>query len=163
MPVAVKTEVVGVRDTLRSLNKIEPGLRKRFTMEATAIAQPAIREAQDSYQIEYLSGMARNWRVGSRRLFPYNVQRAPRGVRIKLDTRRDALAVINIQQADAGTAVFESAGRKTRNPLGEQLGFLKPNRTRVLGPSVFRTREQITNEMRRLVMSYTARIQREVR
>ena len=54
-------EVVGVRDAIRSLNKIEPGLRKQFTADATRIAQPAIQEVQKSYTQVPLSGMARKW------------------------------------------------------------------------------------------------------
>lgn len=162
MPVTVSTQVVGVRDTIRQLNKIEPGLRKAFTLQATRIAAPAIDEAQESYRREYLSGMARQWRSRGRRLFPYDMLRARRGVRIKLDTRRNAVAVINIQQADAGTAVFESAGRRTRNPFGTALGPLERNHTRVLGPSVFRKRREITSEMKRLIRVTMDRVQREV-
>lgn len=162
MPATVRTEVVGVRDTIRALNKIQPGLRKEFASKATRIAAPAIDEAQASYRRQYLSGMARQWRVRGRRLFPYDIGRARRGVRINLDTRRNALAVINIQQADPGTAVFESAGRRTRNALGTALGPLERNHTRVLGPSVYRKRREITSEMARLVRVTMDRVQREV-
>jgi hypothetical protein len=47
-------EVVGVRDAIRSLNKIEPGLRKQFTKDATRIAQPAIQEVQKGYSVRFL-------------------------------------------------------------------------------------------------------------
>ena len=49
MTTKTSIEVVGVRDAIRSLNKIEPGLRKEFVAQATRIAQPAIQEVQAGY------------------------------------------------------------------------------------------------------------------
>lgn len=162
MAVNAKTEVVGVRDTIRALNKIEPGLRREFTQQATRIAQPAIREVQNNYVRVPLSGMERRWSDRGRRLFPFDINRARRGVRLKVDAARNTIAVISIEQRDPGTAVFESAGRRTKNALGEALGPLRPNHTRILGPSVFRRRTQITSEMERLIRGMMNRVQREV-
>ena len=49
MSADLNIEVVGVKQAIRSLNKIEPGLRKQFQAEVTQIAQPAIVEAQRRY------------------------------------------------------------------------------------------------------------------
>lgn len=162
MAVTAKTELVGLRDTVRALNKIEPGLRRQFTQQASQIAEPAIREVQKNYVRVPLSGMERRWADRGRRIFPFDVNRARRGVRLKVDAARNTVAVISIEQRDPGAAVFESAGRATRNPLGEALGPLKPNHTRILGPSVFRRRDQITSEMDRLIRGMIDRVQREV-
>lgn len=162
MPVGVSTDVVGIRDTIRALNRVEPGLRRQFNAQAAAIAAPAIAEVQKSYTRVPLSGMNRAWTQGARRLFPFDLGRARRNVKLKVDASRTAIAVINIQQRDAGTAIFESAGRRTRNHLGNQLGPLEPNHTRVLGPAVFRKRREITNEMMRLVRATMKRVEREV-
>ena len=51
-------EVAGVRDAIRALNKVEPGLRKEFTAEAKRIADPVIAHVQESYTALPLSGMA---------------------------------------------------------------------------------------------------------
>jgi hypothetical protein len=40
-------------------------------------------------------------------------RKAAKGVKVKLDTRRNATSVIVIQQGDAGAAIFETAGRAT--------------------------------------------------
>lgn len=162
MGLDARTELVGLRDTIRALNKIEPGLRREFTQKATQIAQPAIAEVQRNYFRVPLSGMERRWSDRGRRLFPFEVNRARRGVRLKVDAARNTIAVISIEQRDPGTAVFEAAGRATSNPLGEALGPLKPNHTRILGPSVFRRRDQITSEMDRLIRGMIDRVQREV-
>ena len=52
MTVNTSIEMTGLKEAIRSLNKIEPGLRKEFTAQATRIAQPAILEAQRGYQRE---------------------------------------------------------------------------------------------------------------
>jgi hypothetical protein len=165
MPVSAKVEIVGAKDAIRSLNKIEPGLRKQFAADATRIAQPAISEAQRRYSSVGvpLSGMTRNWASNGRKIFPYNVSKASRGVKIKLQGDRRVTSVILIEQRDAATAVWESAGRKTDNPLGNALGFIKPNTSRVLGPSVFSRRNEISGEMEKAILEVTRRVEKELK
>lgn len=162
MTVNTQCEVVGIRDAIRSLNKLEPGLRKQFTQDAKDIADPAISHAQESYQRQYLSGMARNWTQGGTKKFPFSIAKAQRGVKLKIDAARESLAIINIQQTDAAAAIFETAGRKTVNRLGEALGPLRPAHTRVLGPAVYRRRNQIEDAMRNLAMKAVERVNREL-
>jgi hypothetical protein len=158
-------EIVGAKDAIRSLNKIEPGLRKEFAAEATRIAQPAIQEAQSQYSRigVPLSGMERNWTAGSRKIFPYNVAKALRGVKVKLQGDRRVTSVILIEQRDVATAVWETAGRKTPNRLGDQLGQLEPNRSRVLGPALFRRRNEVQGEMESAMLNVVRRVERELK
>lgn len=164
MAASIRSDVVGVKDAIRSLNKIEPGLRKQFTAQATEIAQPAIQEAQRRYIAlgVPLSGMARNWQSNGRRLFPFSPQKAVRGVKIKVEGDRRKTAVILLEQRDAATAIFESAGRKTANSLGDALGPLKPNHTRVLGPALYSRGRQVTDEMQKAVMAVIDRVNKEL-
>jgi hypothetical protein len=159
-------QIVGAKEAIRSLNKLEPGLRKQFAADATKIAQPAISEAQNRYrQIGLpLSGMARNWtdRRTSRKLFPYDVSKALRNVKIRLQGDRRVMSVILIEQRDVATAVWETAGRANPNPLGDALGFIKPRTSRVLGPATFSKRDQIEGEMERAVLEVTRRVQKEL-
>jgi hypothetical protein len=158
-------EIVGAKEAVRSLNKLEPGLRKQFAADATRIAQPAISEAQRRYSSVGvpLSGMTRNWASNGRKIFPYNVSKASRGVKIKLQGDRRVTSVILIEQRDAATAVWESAGRKTTNALGDALGFIKPNTSRVLGPSVFSRRNEISGEMEKAILEVTRRVEKELK
>jgi hypothetical protein len=158
-------EIVGAKDAIRSLNKLEPGLRKQFAADATRIAQPAISKAQRRYSSigVPLSGMTRNWASNGRKIFPYNVSKASRGVKIKLQGDRRVTSVILIEQRDAATAVWESAGRKTDNRLGNALGFIKPNTSRVLGPSVFSRRDEISGEMEKAILEVTRRVEKELK
>lgn len=165
MVASVRTQIVGANDAIRSLNKIEPGLRKQFAAQATQIAQPAIAEAQRRYTTlgVPLSGMGRRWETKGRRVFPYNPAKAARNVKIKLDSDRRRTAVILLEQRDAGTAIFESAGRATTNTLGDALGPLRPGHTRILGPALFSRRRQVEGEMTKAVMEIVDRVNRELR
>jgi hypothetical protein len=162
-------KILGINDAIRSLNKIEPGLRKQFTADATLIAQPAISLALQRYeQIGWgqtsLRGVSNNWTSKGRKLFPYNVAKARKGVKVRLDSDRKRNAVILLVQRDAATAILESAGRK--NP-GNQLAVnmkpsrLKPTTTRVLGPSLYSRKSQVQSEMLAASLKVVRRVQRE--
>jgi len=45
MTATVDTQLVGIREAVAALNKIEPGLRKQFAAELNEIAEPAIQAA----------------------------------------------------------------------------------------------------------------------
>ena len=159
--------VYGLNETIRELNKIEPGLRKQFTKDAERVAAPALDAARDGYTKVPLSGMARNWSQTSqkgtkRAIFPFTVAGARRGVKLRVDARRDAVAVMFVQQVNRGAAVFEAAGRKNRNPLGDSLGPIAPGRTRVIGPKVIGKRAEITREMMQVIRKYERRVQGKV-
>ena len=162
MPASTRIEVVGAKDTLKALNRINKELRKQFNADAKEVAKPAIEEAQRNYVAMPLSGMARRWNSNGRQVFPYQQTKAVRGVQIKIDTSRKSSNAIAIQQKDPGTAIFESAGRKTENRLGNSLGPLAPGRTRILGPSVLRKRGEVELRMRKLVLDASKRVQEEI-
>jgi hypothetical protein len=156
-------EVTGLREAIRSLNKVEPGLRKQFVAQATQIAQPAIQEVQRGYQREYLSGMARNWSQGGSKKFPFNIAKAVSSVKLKVGASREATSLIYIQQMNAGAAIWESAGRANTNDFATNLGNVpEPNHTRNLGPSVFRKRKQIEQEMLKASLDAIKLVQKEL-
>jgi hypothetical protein len=61
MPVSTTIQVVGVKDTINALRKIDPQLQKDFKAQATQIAEPAISAGKAVYTQVPLSGMAYNW------------------------------------------------------------------------------------------------------
>lgn len=158
-------DVVGVKDAIRSLNKIEPGLRKQFQAEVTQIAQPAIVEAQRRYSAAGvpLSGMAGNSTNRGRKLFPYNPAKAAKGVKVKLEGDRRVTASIVITQTDPGTAVFEAAGRANANRLGNSLGALASGRTRIIGPAVYSKSGEIARGIYQASLKVVERVNRELR
>jgi hypothetical protein len=155
-------EIQGLKEAIRSLNKVEPGLRKQFVQDASRIAQPAIREVQRGYTQVPLSGMARKWEQANKKIFPFSVARAVSGVKLKVDASREALYLIYITQTNIAAAVFEAAGRTNQNRLGDSLGQLRPGTTRVLGPAVYRKRGEIEREMLRASMDAIRLVQKEL-
>ena len=163
MTTSAKIEMVGLKEAIRSLNKIEPGLRKQFVLEATAIAQPAIIEAKKGYTQIPLSGMARKWTdKNGRKLFPFSLARAVSGVKLKVDASREATSLIFITQTNQAAAIFETAGRANPNSLGDSLGRLNPGRTRIIGPAVYRRKREIERELQRASQAVIRRVQKEL-
>ena len=160
MTVNTTISVVGVKETINALKKIDPQLQKDFRAQANEIAQPAINAAKDMYTQVPLSGMAYKWNSQGRQLFPFSVAKAKSGVKLRIDTRRNAVGVILIEQKDPATAIFETAGRANANRLGDQLGFVGAGRTRLIGPAVYKARRGIETQMQKMILD-TARTVRQ--
>ena len=166
MTASVSTQVLGINEAIRSLNKIEPGLRKQFNNEARTIAAPALNAVREAYKFVPLEGMNRKWAgpaVNGRKVFPFTVAKARKGVDLTFNTDRRSSGVINIVQRDAGTAIFETAGRASRNHLGTMLGAISPGRTRVIGPVVYSRARDIEEGMRKLSLKIVNRVNRELK
>jgi hypothetical protein len=167
MPVNTTCEVVGVKQAINNLGKIDKQLQKDFKADATAIAQPAINAAKNVYKSVPLSGMKYKWQEQGRTRanFPFTVAKAVAGVRMRFDTRRNAVGVILIEQKDPAAAIFETAGRANANKLNTSLLFVglpvSPGRTRLIGPAVYKARRGIEAEMKKMIVKTIATVQRE--
>jgi hypothetical protein len=171
MPVSHSVEVVGLKETINALRKIDPQLQKDFKADATAIAQPAINAAKAAYTQIPLSHMRYKWNDRGRKVFPFTVSGAQSGVKMRFDTRRNAVGVILIEQKNQAAAIFEGAGRKTTNRLGQSLDFVSsergfamamPGRTRLIGPAVYKARRGIEGEMEKMVLKTINEIQKDL-
>jgi len=164
MPITTTIQVSGVKETINALKSIDPQLQKDFKAQANEIAAPAIKAAQDMYSQIPLSGMQRNWtgKGRDRKNFPFSVAKAKSGVRLRIDTRRNAVGVILIEQKDPAAAIFETAGRANANKLGDQLGFVGPGRTRLIGPAVYRARRAIEKPMERMILDTMTEVRRKL-
>jgi hypothetical protein len=110
-----------------------------------------------------LSGMNRNWTDSQgRKVFPFSMPKALKGVQLKVDSDRRATSLIFIAQMDRAAAVFEGAGRKNENLLGNSLGHVAPGRTRILGPAVYKARPQIEGEMEKAALAVIRRVEKEL-
>ena len=76
MSATATIQVVGVKDTINALKKIDPQLQKDFRTKANEIAQPAINAAKDMYTQVPLSGMTYKWSSKGRQVFPFKVDKA---------------------------------------------------------------------------------------
>jgi hypothetical protein len=162
MPASTTIEIVGVKQTINGLRKIDPQLQKDFKADATAIAQPAINAGKAVYKKLPLSGMKYAWTQRDRKLFPFVVSKAVNGVRMRFDTRRNAVGVILIEQKDPAAAIFETAGRANSNKLGNALGFVGAGRTRLIGPAVYKARRNIEAEMTKMIAKTMREVQKDI-
>ena len=170
MPVSTTMEFVGVKQAINDLRKIDPQLQKDFKADATAIAQPAINAGKAVYQSVPISNFAKDWNnktaTGSRRIKGFSVDKAKAGVKMRFDTRRNAVGVILIEQKDQAAAIFEQAGRK--NP-GSRLdnslriaGFpVSAGRTRLIGPAIYKARRGIEGEMQKMILKTIRTVQKD--
>jgi hypothetical protein len=147
-----KIVLSGVKDTIRTLNKMDKELAKEFRSQVDAVAAPVLDDLRAAYNGAGLplSGMAYAWgrstkSGGTAKLFPYNAAKAASSVRIKYDTRRNAIGVVAIIQRNPAAAIFEVAGRKNINHLDDSLdqeagrGWKEQRPTRILGPVVYKS------------------------
>ena len=171
MSASATVQIAGVKEAINGLRKIDPQLQKDFKAEATAIAQPAITAAKVAYTQVPLANMKYRWNDRGRKVFPFTVSGAQAGVRMRFDTRRNAVGVILIEQKNQAAAIFEGAGRKTTNRLGLSLDYVSnergfamamPGRTRVIGPAVYKARRGIEGEMEKMILKTINEIKREV-
>ena len=168
MPASTTVEVVGLKQTINSLRKIDAQLQKDFKADATAIAQPAINAGKAVYTRVPINNFANDWtqKKDGRRIKGFSVDKAQNGVKMRFDTRRNAVGVILIEQKDQGAAIFEVAGRKNSNRLDTSLriaGYpVSAGRTRLIGPAVYKARRGIEAEMLKMIKSTITTVQKEI-
>jgi hypothetical protein len=164
MSAKVDISVVGVKDTINKLRKLDPELQKQFKVDATAIAQPALNAAKAVYTQVPLSGMSRDWKQkkDGRKIKGFDVTKAKNGVQMKFDTRRNAVGVILIIQKDQAAAIFETAGRKNTNSLSRNLDPVQAGRTRLIGPAVYRSRRGIEAAMKSTIAAAARTVERGI-
>lgn len=167
MTVETKITVVGVRDALRELNKINPALRRQITRDFKEIVKPVIGEAQASLPTDApLSGMAYSWRTKSGwQIFPYNAGELRRSVVAKINTRRPRPSVIGNEIVGAFRIMFQAPAAQSIDMAGRR-GTVKTARgaamvrgleakfggaSRFMWPSYERRQGEVQGEMLRLV------------
>lgn len=116
-------EVKGLQETLRTLNKLAPTLRRQFTRDVKTAAAPLVAHVKSKLpQDAPLSGFKHNGRTG------WNAAKN-HAVDVKINTRRqrrrngfytaEDIGVINIRGKGAALQIVDMAGRggnQARNP-----------------------------------------------
>lgn len=155
MTATASVEVVGAKEAIKALGKIDKDLRKQFNADAKQVAQPLVSLAGSRYPETPLSGMDRNWKQGNKKLFPYTKAKAVKGLKVKFSTRRNDANVIYVTQSDPGAVVLEVAGRGANSVLSENL---RARTARILWPAAEQALPSITAEMRALVLRVIATV-----
>jgi hypothetical protein len=113
MTVNTGVTIIGAKETLRELSKLEPDLRKEIVKDFKQVVAPVIAEARRAIpSTAPLSGFARSWKGG--KVFPWESSTVMKSIAAKVDTRKrgNALAVMKVQLKSAGGTVSDMAGKR---------------------------------------------------
>jgi len=122
MTASTSVTVVGVKDALRELGKIESELKKQIQKDVKTILRPVVDEAKRAVPAMPLSGMARSWKRGV--LFPYDQAQVQRSIGARFNTRKrgKSLAVIAIVMKSAAGTIYDMAGKRGgKTPQGRAM------------------------------------------
>lgn len=162
--VQITTEVIGIRDAVKTLKKLEPAVYKEFRREAVTALKPITLDAQATLNNAGpapLSGMARKWAPGGRQIFPWSQTKAVRGVKVSL--RPSKAAFLTVQQKDAAGAIFDIAGRSTTNRFGEALSRRFGKASRSMWPAADANETKVRDNLADLVQTVAKQTETKLR
>lgn len=147
--------VVGVKDAMRELQKIEPDLATRIKKDFKDIVKPVVGDARSQVVNLPLSGFRRNWKAG--KLLPWSQSAVSRSIIARYSNRRrgNSLAVFSVTMKSPAGTIFDIAGRKSANRLGAALDSLYGRASRLMWPTYERHANQVNKNMADLVEKIT--------
>ena len=170
MAANVRMEIVGVRETLAALKKLDPELRKATVREIKAPARVMVATAKSRVPSQApMSG----WRGGERGSTGFPGWNDPRrGVKLKFGGRRRSnkkwWPLLQLSQDDAAGALFDMAGKKGGNGSPQSRQFLAnvsrygaPSRT--IWPAVEQHKDQVTASVRVALAKAEAIVNKQTR
>ena len=147
MAASTSVTVVGVKDTMRELQKLEPDLAKEIKANVKEIVDPIVQEARSKVVEMPLSGFARNWKAGA--ILPWNRSAVSKSIIPRFSNRRrgNSLAVFSVTMKSAAGTIFDMAGRGSANRLASALSTLHGSPSRLMWPSYERHAEQVNQNL----------------
>jgi len=147
--------VVGVKDAMRQLQKIEPDLAKQIKKDFKEIVKPVVGDARSQVINLPLSGFRRNWKAG--KLLPWSQLAVSKSIIARYSNRRrgNSLAVFSVTMKSPAGTIFDIAGRKSANRLGAALDSLYGRASRLMWPTYERHANQVNKNMADLVEKIT--------
>jgi len=147
--------VVGVKDAMRELQKIEPDLATRIKKDFKDIVKPVVGDARSQVVNLPLSGFRRNWKAG--KLLPWSQSAVSRSIIARYSNRRrgNSLAVFSVTMKSPAGTIFDIAGRKSANRLGAALDSLYGRASRLMWPTYERHANQVNKNMADLIEKIT--------
>jgi len=119
--VAVQIDMVGAKEALRALNRIDKTARRQVTKDFAQIVSPVVNEARAKTPASPpLSGMAHGWNGRSGKpIFPWNAARTDRAIKPFVSAKKPRqfgqfvsdLATFGIKWTSADASVLEMSGR----------------------------------------------------
>ena len=147
MPANTTVTVVGVKETLRELQRMEPDLAKEIKRDFKQIVDPIVQDARAQVSELPLSGFARSWKGGA--LLPWNRSAVSKSIIARFSNRRrgNSLAVFSVTMKSPAGTIFDMAGRGSANRLASALSSLYGAPSRLMWPSYERHAEQVNQNL----------------
>jgi len=109
---ATEIKVLGIKETLKTLNKLRPDLRRGFLKEYKQITKPVVDQAKAmTPNAAPLSGMERSFK----RLGKWDSGLVKKGIIAKIDTRKstgDTVGAMYVVSKTGYGMMFDMAGKK---------------------------------------------------
>jgi hypothetical protein len=164
MTASANIKLVGVKDDLRTIQKLDKSLRREITKEYKKIVEEPVAAIKGSLPTSApLSGWERKWTTRSGYLMlPWDVSLAPRGIKPFVSGKQPRefrgvvknLAVFGIKWTAAQATLFDMS-RNANTPQGEWMVRGLNNRfgkaSRVMWPGYERYADRVEKEVRVLV------------
>lgn len=127
-------QVVGLKETLRDLNKLDPALRREIGRDIRRIVKPVADNVNQRIpEGAPLSGMDHQGRTGWSNRKPVVVKTDTRKPRYRPGRPfRDIVSVIRVGTKDAPTAIVDMAGKAGGNNSRRGPQYQRPNFARAL-------------------------------
>ena len=163
-----KIEVYGLKEAIKQLNSVEPGLRNEIAKDFRNVAKPVINDALALIPGTIpLSGMGRNWTTKSGfKMLPWEAGRKQK-ISAKINTKKVSefrgqirnVGVFNIVYSGSTGTLFDMAAS---GRLGAALSARYGNRSRVMWKAMEKNNETVESEMRRIVETVMEKVDRNV-
>ena len=113
MTASASVTIVGLKETLRQLQKVEPDLAKEIKKEYKTIVKVLIDDVKSTIQPAPLSGFKRNWTYEGRKIGPWDQSAVIKSVVPRFSNRKrgNSLAVFSVVMKSPFGAVADMAGR----------------------------------------------------
>ena len=168
MSVEIGIEVYGLKEAIKSLNSVEPGLRNEITRDYRRLAKPVIQDAKRLIpNVAPLSGMERNWTSKSgKQLMPWLADHK-QPLKASINTRK--ISEFRGMVRNVGTFVIRWGGplpvmfdSSTNGKLGRSLTQEYGKASRVMWPALEKNQTQVMTELTTLVEKVMDKVNRNV-
>lgn len=155
--------VVGIKEAIRDLQKVEPDTAKEIKKEFKAIVKPVVDAARSQVKEMPLSGFARNWKAG--RIFPWVQGSVNKSIIARFSNRKrgNSLAVFSVTMKSPAGTIFDMAGRGSSNRLASALDQLAGRPSRLMWPTYERHADAVNDNLKQLVEKITDETNRRLK
>lgn len=171
-------EVVGVKEAIRELQRVDKSARRQLTKDYRRVTQPVISDAKSMLPLGTpISGWGRSWTTKSgRQMLPWDSAIADDYIKAKISGKKPRewggymsnLATFIVSWSGAINTVYDIAGRKSRGETVSGRNMIagleakKGKASRVLWPAYEANRDQVEKQIRLLLEDVMQQVNRNL-